>query len=371
LKIISLEDVYENLTDHITFFGDNTKNGWIEILPEQNVICRPPLNLEANYESSLFVNSLIPHLYNLNHRAGPVMLATLSNISLVTPHGLMIDADHQLIAESYHNKSMVDIPLREVKNMLSQDSLLDGPTMRIEGPAVLLLGPWSWIYHHWIIEALTRLWVLDVFPDLAKLPVVVPANLTSFQLASLLAMGIKKDQLLLFDGSNWLFTNLYVPSFMAPGGHSRPQMKWLKEKLFTAFGIEEKKAGTRRLYISRGDVATRNIINEQELISVLKSWDFEIIMPGNLPLPEQVELFSEAAIICGTSGSGMTNHIFAPRQATLIEMQPDSYINRAHWFSSNLCDQNYYFLIGHAVSAHHDYCVALGKLEHVIKMSLK
>jgi len=100
---------------------------------------------------------------------------------------------------------------------------------------------------------------------------------------------------------------------MAPGGHSRLQMGWLREKLFTAFGIQETKIGTRRLFILRRDVATRNIVNEQELISALKAWDCEIVVPEKLPLSEQLILFSEASIICGTSGSGMTNHVFAPR----------------------------------------------------------
>jgi hypothetical protein len=50
-------------------------------------------------------------------------------------------------------------------------------------------------------------------------------------------------------------------------------------------------------------------------------------------------------------------------------MQPDSYINRAHWFSSNICDQNYAFVIGPAISNWHDYHVPLPKLENVIKMS--
>lgn len=112
--------------------------------------------MEDNYEGDLFVNSPIPHLYNLSHKAGPVGLATLSDIPLVTSHGLMFDVCHRLIAESYHDKDMVDIPLREVHKMLSNGLLKNGPTQRIEKPAVLLMGPWFWIYHHWMIEALPR-----------------------------------------------------------------------------------------------------------------------------------------------------------------------------------------------------------------------
>ena len=369
LDIISFSLFCETSEDYHSLLPKDGLNMWTELLPEVRFDCNPPLNLSSNPDAPLFLNSPIPHLYDLVHKAGPVGIAALTDVSLATPHGLLFDGHHRLIAESYHNQEMVKIPLREVQTILSAGLLKSGSTQTIESPAILMLGPWSWIYHHWLIEDISRLWVLDHFPELKNYPVVVPGDLSDFQLASLDALGVSEDRLLPYDGSNWLFERLFVPTFLAPGGHSRRQMDWLREKFFTAYGIKQKEVGERRLYVSRGDVGTRNILNEKIVVDFLQSYNFEVVIPGTLPFVEQIRLFNEAEIICGPGGSGMTNHIFAPMSATLIEIQPDTYINRAHWFSSNLREQNYMFVIGDGETEHHDYSVSLPKIELAIEMA--
>ena len=370
LEIISYSLLCGIAEDYSSILPKDGLNMWAELFPTVQFDCRPPLNLSSNPDATLFLNSPIPHLYNLVHGAGPVGLASLADISLATPHGLLFDCKNRLISESYHNREMVKIPLREVQTILSEGLLESGPTKIIEEPAILMMGPWSWVYHHWLIEDLSRLWVFDYFPELKNYPIVVPGNLSNFQRYSLDALGVINDRLLHYDGSNWLFERLFVPTFLAPGGHSQRQMNWLREKLFTAFGIKQKLLGKRRLYISRDDVETRNILNEAEVLDFLKSYNFEVVVPGRLPLREQIGLFNEAGIICGPGGSGMTNHIFAPMAASLIEMQPDTYINRAHWLSSNLRRQNYMFVIGASETEYHDYSVSLPKLKLAIEMAI-
>ena len=190
-------------------------------------------------------------------------------------------------------------------------------------------------------------------------------------MASLAALGVSEDRLLHYDGSNWLFKRLFIPTFLAPGGHSQRQIDWLREKLFTAYRIEQKTSGTRRLYVSRGDVGTRNILNEEEILDFLRYYNFEVVVPGELSLEDQIELFNDAEIICGPGGSGMTNHIFAPMRTSLIEIQPNTYINRAHWFSSNMRGQNYLFVIGLGETEFHDYSVSLSKVQRAVEMAIK
>ncbi len=370
LNITSFEQLCETVEEHGNTLPKDNLNTWVEYFPKVHFNCHPPLNLLSNPDANLFVNSSIPHLYDLAHKTGPVGLASLTDVCVATPHALLFDGLHRLIAESYHNQEMVRIPMREVQTMLSTGLLEGEATHKINRPAILLLGPWSWIYHHWIIEDLSRLWILDYFPELKDYPIVVPGELSNFQRASLDALGVHEDKFLHYDGSNWLFERLYVPTFLAPGGHSNRQMDWIRKKLFTAYNIKKKKSGERRLYVSRGDVGTRNICNEREVVDFLKSYNFEVVMPGELSLKGQLNLFNEAEIICGPGGSGLTNHIFAPKQSTLVEIQPDSYINRAHWYSSNLRKQNYIFVIGQNETERHDYSVQLPKLELAIEMAI-
>ena len=143
----------------------------------------------------------------------------------------------------------------------------------------------------------------------------------------------------------------------------------MRRKLLNTSGAKIKKAGRQRLYVSRSDAKTRRILNEEEVIKFVKSYNFEVINPGDLTFIEQISIFSNAEIICGSGGSGITNHIFAPTSATLIEIQPDTYINRAHWFSSNALGQKYLFVIGNAGNDQHDYFVSTPKLKTAIDMA--
>ena len=370
MDIISFIQYCESSRNKSDLLLKNNQNIWIEFFPSAKFDCIPPSNLSFNPDAELFLNSPIPHLFNLVHEAGQVGLASLADVSLVTPHGLLFDNDSRLMADSYHNKEMIKIPLREVQSMLSAGLHTNGPQRVVDKPAILLLGPWSWIYHHWLIEDLTRLWVFDYFPELKNYPLVVPGNLLDFHKASLDAFGINIQNVIPYDGSNWIFRRLLVPTFLAPGGHSRRQINWLRRNFFRAFDIKHRNIGKRRLFISRNDVETRQILNEREVIDFLQNYNFEVILSSKLSLSEQIETFSDAEIICGSSGSGLTNHIFAPKSATLIEIQPDTYINRVHWFSSNLCCQKYMFIIGHGETDQHDYVVSLSKLKLAIDMAI-
>ena len=84
---------------------------------------------------------------------------------------------------------------------------------------------------------------------------------------------------------------------------------------------------------------------EAMLVDLLSKFGFvEVVLTG-LPHSAQVEIFANAKVIVGTSGAGITNHIFAPEGAHVIEFHPKDYSNRAHFFTTNLLDQTYQFIM--------------------------
>jgi len=392
MEIVSITSLCDQSFDYTKMLPADNNNFWIEFLPKNKFKCRGRMlspvsdmkeflpkdqsecfqleNMEENIDPNSFKKLPIPYHYNLEHRADPVGLAGLSNVNLLTPLGLLFDSNWNLIGESYHNTQSVKTALREVQTILSRGLLNREPTFRIKDPAILLIGPWSWVYYHWIFEDLTRLWVLDAFPELADIPIVVPAHLNNFQKDSLHALGINDSRLLFFDGSNWQFDCLYVPSFLGSPDYSFHQIDWLRTKLMGALNVQPQDRGKRRLYISRTDTAARRIINEKAIISMLQHYEFEVVSPGKLPWIDQVKLFNDAEIICGSSGSGIVNHIFAPRHTTLVEMHPNSFINRIYWFSSNIRGQDYGFIIGQAETNQNDYQISISKLQETIDVAL-
>jgi capsular polysaccharide biosynthesis protein len=83
----------------------------------------------------------------------------------------------------------------------------------------------------------------------------------------------------------------------------------------------------RRIYIARTDTKARKILNETDLISELERRGYEILTLSTMPWEKQIDAFSNASIIVGGHGAGLTNILFSTEQAHLLELQQLSYAN--------------------------------------------
>jgi capsular polysaccharide biosynthesis protein len=73
----------------------------------------------------------------------------------------------------------------------------------------------------------------------------------------------------------------------------------------------------RRLYVARSQ---RGVLNDAEVWAELSARGFERLEPGSWE--ENVKTFAEADIVVGPHGAGLSNVIFSPPGATLIELVP-------------------------------------------------
>jgi capsular polysaccharide biosynthesis protein len=86
------------------------------------------------------------------------------------------------------------------------------------------------------------------------------------------------------------------------------------------------------IYISRDKFRDRTISskrelsNEDEIKAIVRARGIEVVYPEELPWNEQVNLFSNARLIVGESGSGLHNSIFAPEGAIVLCMQPSTQV---------------------------------------------
>jgi hypothetical protein len=135
--------------------------------------------------------------------------------------------------------------------------------------------------------------------------------------------GIKESQILPnLDCPN---TCYYINNAIVPTIRGIPSIYNSKSfKLFNdIFNIKNTKNNERRLYISRASANKRFLENEDEVISLLKTYDFEVIDPStdNRFLPQ---IFSEASIIIGLHGANLADCCFCKKNSNLIEIiQPD------------------------------------------------
>jgi capsular polysaccharide biosynthesis protein len=99
------------------------------------------------------------------------------------------------------------------------------------------------------------------------------------------------------------------------------------------------KGQSRRLYVSRADAQDRRVRNEDEVMAMLADYGFERIVPGEHTFAEQVRRFTDADIVLGPHGAGLTNVIFS-KETTLIELF-GSYRNACFFALASGMDHKY------------------------------
>ncbi|NRY63606.1 glycosyltransferase family 61 protein [Clostridium beijerinckii] len=103
----------------------------------------------------------------------------------------------------------------------------------------------------------------------------------------------------------------------------------------------------RKLYVSRSQSPNSRLQNQPAVENIFRSFGFEIIFPGSMSFHDQLKTFSEAEVIAGESGSGLTNIIFANKNAKVIFIQPK--VIHSPWYSniSGILGLKTYFLDGY------------------------
>jgi capsular polysaccharide biosynthesis protein len=109
---------------------------------------------------------------------------------------------------------------------------------------------------------------------------------------------------------------------MFRGATPLPVLSALRSRLLSALRIAPRPnaAGGRRLFVVRRDVQRPRLINEAEIADTLAGLGFEAVALSGQSVAAQAALFAEAEIIVGAHGAGLTNALFAPNGAALLEL---------------------------------------------------
>ena len=94
---------------------------------------------------------------------------------------------------------------------------------------------------------------------------------------------------------------------------------------------------SKHVIVSRKDSKRRKWLNENDCIDSLKQFDFKVFILSELSLLEQYIIFSNAEIIVGVHGAGLTNIIFCNKKTNLIELRSDK---QSGVYSSAQCYEN-------------------------------
>lgn len=75
-----------------------------------------------------------------------------------------------------------------------------------------------------------------------------------------------------------------------------------------------------KIYISRKNSFHRSLINEEDVERLFERKNFKIIYAENYSLKDQIDLFSNASVVAGPHGAGLSNIVFCKRLSKLFEL---------------------------------------------------
>ncbi len=218
-----------------------------------------------------------------------------------------------------------DVALR----WLNQPDFYDNPLTRprtnrvvIEEPALMVFGPGSSVYGHWLLDFMPRIVIaqqlLGAALDEFVLP--LPSDSPDWVVRMLHTFcGIQASQVRYYSRSDdvVICRRACVPSYAHSGKAGDYAPHPIMRAFYDRFGDRGAPRAKRRICLSRREqerhtLGVWRIFEQREAMEEMAAArGFEIVRPETLGFPEQVELFRSAECILGENGSGMHAAVFA------------------------------------------------------------
>ena len=121
--------------------------------------------------------------------------------------------------------------------------------------------------------------------------------------------------------------------------------KWSRDaykRIRSALGVVDNNvnSGKKIVYATRLGSA-RNYKNEEQLIKFLENYDVEVVDFSTISLDRRVALLKETSILIGQYGAGLTNLVFLPTDAYLIDLQTVNVHRNDYCLLAFACGVNY------------------------------
>jgi Glycosyltransferase 61 len=230
------------------------------------------------------------------------------------------------------------------------------PSLSVEEPINFCYHCFHYQYFHWLMDSLPRVWLLQrrrAAVSSAKW-LVGPLN-TPMHVATLRLFDVRPEdcvwfepQVVEFKRSVHSVFRFHEPIGLRPSfndgvhhkGWSPDYLQELRDRAIARHG-HPTGPDNLRLYVARGDSGHRQIVNDSDVRALMEEFGFTIVTPGTLSFEQQVSMFSRARVIVGTHGAGMTNIIWAPPGARVLEFMPYSFGDPNYRFITQFCGHQY------------------------------
>jgi capsular polysaccharide biosynthesis protein len=265
--------------------------------------------------------------------------------------GVVISPDDKILADV-----SIELETFNVKNSKNHSIFREiklPPLINLNKTVALLSSGGGNIYFHWMFDILPRLHLLQCsgFSINSIDYFLVNSIYQDFQAETLSTLGIPETKLI----ESHDFPHIKAERLIVPSLPSIPAQvpKWACDFLRESFlSKEDRKNKTcpERIYISRSIASHRRVVNESDVINLVKKYDFEIFQLECMTVSEQAVLFSSVKVVIAPHGGGLSNIVFCKPGTKIIEFFSPSYIIPCFWGISNQLDLEYYYLLGEGLS---------------------
>jgi hypothetical protein len=367
------------------------KNSWIQLFQDSKIKVNKIdyyIN-DINYKNFINQKTIVNSMHDFIKKEKTIMGSIVMNLSdvVVKDNSLLIFYNKNLaIQETYgdkdwlqfrldkwptaHNSHIAKINFYNKKFYKRINTYIIEKKLKIiNKPAIYLSGITEDNFFHWIFDVMPKLYALEKFSSLRKLPIIVRNPLNKYQIEMFKIFGVK-NEIIYTNGKSFKAKNLFVPVLPSPPAYSKPVITWLKKKFFTK--VKKNPLNKKnRIYISRKDAKHRKVINDQQISDCLKQFNFKTLILSQMSLREQINAFRNAECIVFSHGSAGSHLIFAPKNCKVIELQSPSQLNNMFGCMAKILDYKYGFLVGSEnKQSNFNYTINLGKLLKLVKKTL-
>jgi capsular polysaccharide biosynthesis protein len=289
-----------------------------------------PVNLIES-DNHLFEHEFIKYYYD-------PFFKVLTNCFMTNQ--LLVIKNFRILTDNKYFSTNVQIQSRRIRFKIIIRSLFK--KQKISFACILAIDNWSKGYFHWMT---------DVLPKLISLPekyrshvLLLPKEYEDLAFVPHSLQRLNFDKIYYFEKDEIIKANeLIIPGIMAEtGNYNDRMMSVLREQVLGSFKNLAKQ--TARVFVLRNKNIPRKIINETEIVELVKKYGFTVICFEESTWNEQVELMSSCSMLIGIHGAGLTNILFMPKGASVLELRrKDDSHNNCYFSLASALELNYFY----------------------------
>ena len=175
-------------------------------------------------------------------------------------------------------------------------------------------------YCHWLLQGFVRLDLLDRTVGFDRIDrFLVSPRPPAVLFEALERYGIDPARLYEVPDAPWTYRCEHL---IAAGSPRRPgdAPRWVLDDVRARYGVLAASDAPRRIYLGRGRTRRRRVVNEPEVLDLLSRRGFDAVTMDGRTITEQAALLAGVECVVGAHGAALTNLVFAPPTATIIEL---------------------------------------------------